>query len=60
MHKDEVKGSAKEARGHVKDAVGKVTGDDKLRVDGAMDKAEGKVQKEVGKAKEAGRDALKE
>jgi uncharacterized protein YjbJ (UPF0337 family) len=60
MHKDEVKGSAKEARGHVKDAVGKVTGDDKLRVDGAMDKAEGKVQKEVGKAKDAGRDALKD
>ena len=60
MHKDEVKGSAKEARGHVKDAVGKVTGDDKMRVDGAMDKAEGKVQQEVGKAKDAGRDALKE
>ena len=60
MHKDEVKGSAKEARGHVKDAVGKVTGDDKLRADGAADKVEGKVQKTAGKVKDAARDALKE
>ncbi len=59
MHKDEVKGTGKEARGHVKDAVGKATGDKKLRTDGAADKAEGGVQKGVGKAKEAVRDALK-
>ena len=59
MHKDEIKGSAKEARGHVKDAIGKATGDDKLRADGAMDKAEGAVQKGAGKLKEAARDALK-
>jgi uncharacterized protein YjbJ (UPF0337 family) len=59
MHKDEIKGSAKEARGHVKDAVGKMTGDDKLRADGAMDKAEGKVQKAAGELKDDARDALK-
>jgi len=59
MHKDEVKGAAKEARGHVKDAIGKVTGDDKLRADGAADKVEGAVQKTVGKVKEAASDALK-
>lgn len=59
MHKDEVKGAAKEARGHIKHAVGKATGDEKLRVDGAADKAEGGVQKEFGKAKEKVRDALK-
>ena len=59
MHKDEVKGSAKQARGHIKDAVGKATGDEKLRADGAADKAEGAVQKGFGKAKEAARDALK-
>ena len=58
-HKDEVKGAAKEARGHVKDAIGKATGDEKLRADGAADKAEGKVQKTVGKVKEAAREALK-
>lgn len=59
MHKDEVKGAAKEVRGNVKDAVGKATGDEKLRADGAADKAEGTVQKGFGKAKEAVRDALK-
>ncbi len=59
MHKDEVKGAGKEARGHVKDAIGKATGDDKLHVDGAADKAEGQIQKGVGKVKEAARDALK-
>jgi uncharacterized protein YjbJ (UPF0337 family) len=59
MHKDEIKGAAKEVRGNVKDAIGRATGDDKLRVDGAADKAEGAIQKGVGKAKEAARDALK-
>jgi uncharacterized protein YjbJ (UPF0337 family) len=60
MHRDEVKGAGKEARGHVKDAIGKGTGDEKLRVEGAADKVEGRVQKGVGKVKEATRDALKE
>lgn len=59
MHKDEVKGAAKQARGAVKDAIGKATGDQKLRADGAADKAEGTVQKKFGEAKEAVRDALK-
>lgn len=59
MHKDEVKGAGKEARGHIKDAVGKATGDSKLRADGAADKVEGKVQKAAGKVKETARDALK-
>jgi uncharacterized protein YjbJ (UPF0337 family) len=59
MHKDEAKGAAKEARGHIKDAVGKATGDEKLRADGAADKLEGGIQRGVGKIKEAARDALK-
>ena len=37
MHKDEVKGAAKEARGHVKDAIGKVTGDE---MSGTLDMGE--------------------
>jgi uncharacterized protein YjbJ (UPF0337 family) len=59
MHKDEVEGVSKQARGAAKEAIGKVTGDDKLQVDGAADKVEGKVQQGVGKVKEAARDALK-
>jgi len=60
MHKDEVKGGAKQARGAVKDAIGKATGDVKLQADGKADKAEGKIQRGIGKAKEAVRDALRE
>lgn len=59
MHKDEIKGAAKQARGNVKEAVGKVTGDRKLQADGAADKVEGSVQKAAGKVKEAAREALK-
>jgi uncharacterized protein YjbJ (UPF0337 family) len=59
MHKDEVEGAAKEVRGSVKDAIGKVTGDKKLQADGAADKIEGKVQKTAGQIKDAARDALK-
>ncbi|HPG89807.1 MAG TPA: CsbD family protein [Hyphomicrobium sp.] len=36
-----------------------ITGDEKLRADGAADKVEGKVQKAAGKVKDAARDALK-
>ena len=59
MHKDEVTGAAKQARGAVKEAVGKVTGDTKLQVDGAADKVEGKVQSKVGEVKDAASDMLK-
>lgn len=59
MHKDEMKGSAKKMAGTVKDKVGKATGDDKMRAEGKADKAEGSIQKGVGKAKDAARDALK-
>jgi uncharacterized protein YjbJ (UPF0337 family) len=59
MHKDQIEGAGKQARGAIKDAAGKVTGDVKLQADGKLDKAEGKVQSKVGEAKEAARDALK-
>lgn len=60
MHKDEVKGAGKEVRGDIKEGIGKLTGDKKLQADGALDKAEGHVQREVGKVKDKARDALKE
>jgi uncharacterized protein YjbJ (UPF0337 family) len=59
MDKDRIAGAAKEVKGAVKDAAGKVTGNDKLQAEGKMDKAEGQVQTEVGKAKDAVRDAVK-
>jgi uncharacterized protein YjbJ (UPF0337 family) len=59
MHKDEVKGVGKQAKGAVKDAVGGLTGNEKLQAEGKADKIVGKVQQKVGEAKDRTRDALK-
>lgn len=59
MHKDEVKGAGKQAKGAIKDAVGGLTGNEKLQAEGKADKIVGKVQQKVGEAKDAARDALK-
>ena len=53
MDKDRVEGSAKQAKGNVKEAVGKVTGDTKLQADGQADKTAGKIQNAVGGVKDA-------
>lgn len=55
MGDDRTKGTAKQAKGNVKEAAGKVTGDKKLEFEGKADKAAGSVQKNVGKAKDAAR-----
>jgi uncharacterized protein YjbJ (UPF0337 family) len=52
MDKDRIEGSAKQAKGAVKDAFGKVTGDTKLQAEGKADKATGKVQNAVGGLKD--------
>ena len=59
MDKDRIEGSATQAKGAVKEAVGKMTGDAKLQTEGAADKVAGKVQNAVGGTKDAARDALK-
>jgi uncharacterized protein YjbJ (UPF0337 family) len=59
MRNDEVKGSAKKMSGTVKDKLSRATDDDKMRAEGKADKAEGSIQKGIGKTKEAARDALK-
>ena len=60
MDKDRVVGAAKQAKGAVKEAVGKAVGDNKLVAEGKSDKVEGKIQNAVGGLKDAVRDALKE
>ncbi len=59
MDKDRIEGTAKQAKGAVKEGVGKLTGDAKLQAEGKADKAAGKIQNAVGGAKDAVRDALK-
>jgi uncharacterized protein YjbJ (UPF0337 family) len=53
MDKDRVEGSATQAKGHIKEAAGKVTGDTKLQTEGKADQAAGKVQNTVGGMKDA-------
>jgi uncharacterized protein YjbJ (UPF0337 family) len=57
MDKDRIAGSANQAKGAIKEAAGKMTGDAKLQAEGTADKAKGKVQNAVGGAKDALRDA---
>ncbi len=46
--KDKAQGTAHEAKGAVKEAVGKVVGNPNLESEGAGEKVAGKVQKKVG------------
>ncbi len=59
MHKDEIKGAAKDAKGSMKEGLGKAIGDRKMEAEGASERVAGKVQKGVGSLKDAARDALK-
>ena len=59
MHKDEMKGAAKDAKGSVKEGVGKATGDRRMEAEGASERMAGKMQKGVGRMKDAARNALK-
>ena len=53
MDKDRIEGVAKQAKGTIKEAVGKTIGDAKLAADGKSDKVEGKIQNAFGGAKDA-------
>jgi uncharacterized protein YjbJ (UPF0337 family) len=53
MDKDRVAGSAKQLKGNIKEAVGKATGDAKLKASGEADKTTGKIQNAVGSVKDA-------
>ena len=58
MDKDRIEGAAKKVKGSVKEAAGELTGDEKLKAEGKMDKAAGKAQNAVGGMKDAARDAF--
>ncbi len=51
MNSDEVKGKAKEIKGRVKQGVGDLTDDERLREEGVADEAEGEVQGDFGRVK---------
>ena len=59
MDKNRIAGTAKQAKGAVKETAGKILGDSKLVAEGKSDKIEGKVQNAVGGVKDALREASK-
>jgi uncharacterized protein YjbJ (UPF0337 family) len=58
MDKDRIKGAADQAKGAVKETVGKAIGDQKMQSEGTVDKLTGKVESAVGGAKDTLRDAV--
>jgi uncharacterized protein YjbJ (UPF0337 family) len=57
MDREHVKGAADKAKGAVKDAAGKITGDAKLQSEGKIDKAKGAAHHAAGDLKDAARKA---
>lgn len=57
MDKDRVSGAFDQAKGAVKQGIGNLTGDDKLKAEGMADKVKGKAESTVGGAKDTVRDA---
>jgi uncharacterized protein YjbJ (UPF0337 family) len=55
VDKEHIKGVADKIKGSIKEAAGKLTGNDKLVAEGEADKAAGAAHESVGDIKDAGR-----
>ena len=58
MDKEHIRGAADKAKGNIKDAAGKLTGDKKMQAEGKLDKAKGAAHQAAGDVKDGIRDAL--
>ena len=58
MNKDRIQGSAEQAKGKIKETVGKATGDAKLQSEGKTDQIAGKTQNAIGGIKDVVKEAL--
>lgn len=53
MNKEKIKGSLKIAKGKIKEEFGHVTGRTATEAEGVADQVEGRIQKGLGRAKDA-------
>ena len=53
VDKDRVEGSGKKIKGDIKEKVGEVLGDEKMKDEGKGDKVTGKIQNAIGGVKDA-------
>ncbi len=51
MNDDEMEGKYNQAKGSIKEGLGKLTGDDDMQAEGSADKLKGDVQEGYGTAK---------
>jgi uncharacterized protein YjbJ (UPF0337 family) len=58
MDHDRIKGAGDQMKGKIKEGAGKLTGDEKLKSEGKMDQAKGKVENAIGGAKDKVRETL--
>jgi len=58
VDENRVQGAFDKAKGAVKEGIGNLTGDEKLKAEGRADKAKGHVESAVGGAKDAVKDAV--
>jgi uncharacterized protein YjbJ (UPF0337 family) len=59
-NRDEIEGKYERAKGSVKQGLGRMTGDEEMRSEGASDKLKGDVQEGWGGAKRKVGDTLKD
>ena len=59
MNKDQLNGRAETAKGNVKEAAGKIVGNERLAAEGRAEQAAGKVQATVGDVKNDVGNAIK-
>jgi uncharacterized protein YjbJ (UPF0337 family) len=59
MDKNRIDGIAKQVKGSVKEAIGKVTGDTRIQAEGIAEKNVGKAQAEVGEVADKLRDSAR-
>lgn len=52
MTEDRARGVSDQAKGVIKEKVGKITGDRSTEVSGKLDQAKGKVETKIGEAKD--------
>jgi len=58
IDKDRVEGSGKNLKGKLKEGLGDLTGDQKMKREGQAEQVAGKAQNSWGSTKDAARDAL--
>jgi uncharacterized protein YjbJ (UPF0337 family) len=58
MNRDELEGKADSMKGRIKQGVGDMTGNERMRDEGAADELGGKAQEGVGKARRKVGDAI--